>query len=259
MSMKLAELLEFSEIVDCRIGRFLAFKDDLITQQLVTYGAHTRNELALVLSHIKPGAVIVDIGSHIGTYCIPMARQAGTNGRVLAIEADPRTFELLNWNIGQNNLTSQVGAVCRVLGSHSLDPVARVDVAGNTGAGFYKPSEGDAAGEMAVDALSTLTEFGFTRPDLIKIDVEGMELEILRSLFPLLKRQCPVLYIEISEEQLGRFGAKIDDIDSLLSELEYSLYRNIGERNSSNDSYELQRLNRVRDGGQFFDLLAIKD
>ena len=112
---------------------------------------------------------------------------------------------------------------------------------------------------MAVDALSTLTEFGFTRPDLIKIDVEGMELEILRSLFPLLKRQCPVLYIEISEEQLGRFGAKIDDIDSLLSELEYSFYRNIGERNSSNDSYELQRLNRVRDGGQFFDLLAIKD
>lgn len=42
--------------------------DDLITQQLIAFGAHTRNELAMLLTFIDPDDVVVDVGAHIGTF-----------------------------------------------------------------------------------------------------------------------------------------------------------------------------------------------
>lgn len=246
-----------AELVDCRIGRFLTFTGDLITEQLQEFGAHTRNELALVLAHVRSGDTIVDIGAHIGTYAIPLARRVGPTGRVLAIEADPRTYQFLTWNVGLNGLTTTIQTQRRILWSGSEGRFARVDVSGNTGAGFFEPANGVDAQEPATDALACLCAAGFSSPDLIKIDVEGMELGVLRSLRPILACDRPVVYIEISAPQLARWGTSVEQIGELLRPLGYRFFRNVGERNSSNDRYEMRELPEISHGGKFFDLLAL--
>jgi FkbM family methyltransferase len=240
--------------VQTHLGAFLTFTDDLITRQLDEFGAHTRNELAMLLRQIDVGATVVDIGAHIGTFAVPIAKKIGSTGRLLAIEGDPTTFSLLTHNIGLNGLVQNVSCVNRVLGEGDSQQLARHNTPGNTGAGYYTAA---SVGMPSYDALRCLALSGFGHPDVIKIDVEGMECAILRSLLPMLQVDRPVLYLEVVEAQLARFGEGADSVDAILRPLGYKFYRNAGERNSSNDSFIPSPLESVRGGGVFFDLLAL--
>jgi tRNA G37 N-methylase Trm5 len=96
---------------------FHAVANDQITDQLALYGAHTRNELAMVLDHVRNGDVFVDVGAHIGTFAIRVARKLGHRGKLLAIEGAPETHALLERNIGANGLDHRIQAICAIAGN----------------------------------------------------------------------------------------------------------------------------------------------
>jgi FkbM family methyltransferase len=240
-----------------KFGILNALVDDLITRQLVDFGAHTRNELAMLLEHVDPDDVFVDIGAHIGTFTIPVAKKLGTRGKALAIEGRSETFGILVRNVGANGLAHKVQPLCAIVGQGPKQKMRRVDVDSNTGAGFYTPDETSA--HEAVDARTLISAYGFARPDFVKIDIEGMELSVLRSIAPVIAAHRPKLYVEVVADQLARFGASIGDLDAFLRSFDYRFYRNVGERNSPNDQYLKTELLSLEDGGRFFDLLALPD
>lgn len=245
-----------ASLFETPFGVFWAEEEDHITKQLAEFGAHTRNELSMLLTVIQPGDRIVDIGAHIGTYAIPMAAKAGPEGRVLAIEGSAQTFQLLQRNIGANGLVHRIACQNKILGQRNGPRLKRAASPGNSGAGHYLP---DMNGVVSEDTLSCLALNGFAEPDVIKIDVEGMECAVLASLQPLLKTHRPVLYIEVVARQLARFETSISDLEALLATLGYSYFRNVGARNSTSDSFTPERLTRLEEGGEFFDLLALPD
>jgi FkbM family methyltransferase len=237
-------------------GVFHAVADDHITNQLVLYGAHTRNELAMVLDHVRDGDVFVDIGAHIGTFAIPVARKLGQNGKLLAIEGAPETHALLERNIGANGLAHRIQTVCAIVGD-APRKLRRVDVEGNTGAGFYRP---DVLSDWcATDARTLVCAYGFARLDFLKLDVEGMEALVIRSMAPLFAARRPKLYIEMVASQLARFGGTLSEIDLFLRSFGYRFFCNTGERNSTDDQYIKTELSSLEEGGGFFDLLALSD
>jgi FkbM family methyltransferase len=240
-----------------KYGTLYAVVDDLITRQLVDFGAHTRNELAMLLEHVDTDDVFVDIGAHIGTFTIPVAKQLGARGKVLAIEGRSETFGILVRNLGANGLAHKVQPLCAIVGEGPKQKLRRVDVDGNTGAGFYAPDETSV--HEAADARTLISTYGFARPDFVKIDIEGMELSVLRSIAPIIAANRPKLYVEVVADQLERFGASIFDLDAFLRSFDYRFYRNIGERNSPNDQYLKTELLSLEDGGRFFDLLALPE
>ena len=61
-------------------GPFACFADDLINEQLLKFGAHTRNELAMLLAFVEAGDVVYDIGAHIGSFAVPLAAAVGESG-----------------------------------------------------------------------------------------------------------------------------------------------------------------------------------
>ena len=78
----------------CRIN-----KDDFIVM--------TRHEDVIIqYFHPKEGDVVIDVGAHIGRYTIIASKRVGPNGKVIAIEADPSNFEMLNRNIQLNRLAN---------------------------------------------------------------------------------------------------------------------------------------------------------
>ena len=54
----------------------------------------------------KEGDTVIDIGAHIGRYTIVSSKMVGKTGKVVAIEADMDTFQLLKRNVALNNLTN---------------------------------------------------------------------------------------------------------------------------------------------------------
>ncbi|MBV8798364.1 MAG: FkbM family methyltransferase [Alphaproteobacteria bacterium] len=241
--------------VEAIFGRLLAFPDDLITKQIVKFGAHTRPELAMLLSVTQPGDLVFDLGAHIGTFAIPLAQKVGSAGRVVAVEAFPRTFRVLQRNLRRNGVDHITTAVNALIGPKGLSFVAVRDKRNTGGTRFDTVETLDGHTDierLGIDALCA----AYFPPRVIKIDIEGFEVLVLSAsqVVPDLK---PVLYTEVSARSLCRMGNSIAELDALLRGWGYRLFRNVAPRNGPTDHFEIQELASLTEGGGFFDVLAI--
>jgi FkbM family methyltransferase len=239
-------------VIDAIFGQIESFADDLITDQILRFGAHTRPELALLLSVIEPGDFIFDVGAHIGTFALPLARRIGPTGKVLAVEGLPTNFDLLSRNIVTLGLDDRISAVCATIGAPGIAYRPEFTPQ-NTGATFLvETNEAVKSPTKTLDSLAAESFF----PRLIKLDIEGLELEALRGASKILEN-LPILYIEINGAALFRYGHTVDELDAFLSNLGYRFFRNSGERNAAHDNYTIREVGRLIDGGPFYDVLAI--
>ncbi len=127
----------------------------------------------------------IDVGAHVGRYSIMAAKRIGSLGRVIAIEAHPETFELLNKNIKLNGLanvttinavaTSEKGKVKLFLPGQDSGLTVYNTIMINRA----KPTENFL--EVEANTLDNiLSEYSMHRVNYLKIDVEGAELEVLK-------------------------------------------------------------------------------
>ncbi len=250
-----SDLLAGTTLVNSLFGPMVAFNGDLITSQLIDFGAHTRNELSMLLTFLDEGDLVYDLGAHIGTFTIPFAAAVGLGGHVVCVEPILAHFDLLLANIrsrGFDNVTMIRAAV-----GNPDDTYYVGTKPGNTGASYLvRDSAGTAIPTETFGTLHTRTNAG-RRTALIKVVVQGMEETVLRDAAPIIERDRPILYIQIVPEQLRRHSGSAAGIDSLLREHGYRFFQNVGPRNSNNDTFEIAELENVVDGGIFFDLLAL--
>jgi|HubBroStandDraft_6_1064221.scaffolds.fasta_scaffold28143_3 FkbM family methyltransferase len=241
-------------VVDSIFGPITAFEGDFATGQIAQFGAHSRNELALLRTFVDPGDLVYDVGAHIGTFAIPLAQACGESGRVIAIEADASNFALLRHNLGQHGLLGRVTPLCGLAGA-GTGRFRAVRFPGHTSATYFTP---DPAGEsLATIRIDDLHAMDPARVGVIKIDVEGMELCVLQSAERTIARDRPLLHVEMSPEQLSRQGATPDDIEALMRRHDYRFFRNVGERNSAHDRFELIEITSLGEAGAFYDVLAV--
>jgi len=172
---------------------------------------------------VRPGATVWDVGANVGLFAVAAAYLAGPGGRVLAVEAD-------DW------LASLLRRSARTLPpDHARIEVLSVAAGGALGvADFVLASRGRAANHLA--SVPGSTQAGgargvqkammvtldwllgwFPAPDLVKLDVEGAELECLRGAGTLLGRHRPTLLCEIGAENAAPAGR-------LLAAAGYTLY-----------------------------------
>lgn len=240
-------------------GTYYCVTDDLITQHLKKFGAHQRNELSMLLDCVCVGDTVIDVGANIGTFSVPMARKVGDTGVVVSFEADDDIYEILNRNIVLNKLSSNIQAINAIVSSQKK-LFGKVKVDGNIGATSFRVLENDKdnyQNTLSIDEWYPDSGIKDRNIDVIKIDVEGMDADVLFSCDTIIKDHKPVIYIEVSQEHLLRNGYSIEKLESYLVDRGYSFFRNIGARNSNNDNYRLVKLKHIGAGGGFFDLLAI--
>jgi len=243
-------------------GHFYSRKDDLITNQLKQYSAHTRNELAMLKSLIRDGDNIIDVGAHIGTFSIPFARFNKERGKIYSFEADPDNYNLLRQNISENCLENVIIPTHAIVSDSKQKFAMLKPCDDNSGSYCFLPDSNQSdiyRSDLNVINIDEWYEHSETeaRIDIIKIDVEGAEMAVLRSCERIIRRYLPLMYIEINREALHRFNCNFDEIEELLNSFGFHYFKNIGARNSDNDIFNITRLNKIEDGGEFFDLLAV--
>lgn len=242
-------------VVNTQYGIFETFDEDLITEQLVKYSAHTRNELAMVLDHIEADDTVVDVGAHIGTYSIPIAQKLD-KGHVYSIEAHPETYQLLRRNIVGNGLSDRITAFNFLVAGENQFYTQGPPTASNSGANYYLPSDEGRDLPRGTNLGHWIQMMNLNRIDLIKMDVEGLEYTILSSLTEVLSSYRPKLYIEIVSSQLSRYDHHPSHLQTLLDSIGYDYYVNTYHRNSDNDQYVMTKIDSL-DYAPFFDVLAL--
>lgn len=240
--------------VEATFGRILAFQNDLATRQILEFGNHPRPEVAFFLSVVSAGDAVFDLGAHIGTFTFPLANKVGDRGRVLAVEGSEENFSVISINVERLRTAAEVTLSHAIVSFDNSQREARRQ-SGNTGASFFVPaSAGNTARAEAV-SLDDLFRRYFL-PRVIKIDIEGMEFAVLQA-SALIKKIRPIIYAEVSSEQLGRAGASIEQLAHFFDRQGYNLFRNVGDRNARHDNFIVAELSNLAEGGAFFDVLAI--
>jgi FkbM family methyltransferase len=160
--------------------------------------------------HSKEGDIVVDVGAHRGRYTIISSKRVGQNGKVIAIEAHPDNFEVLNRNIRLNKLTNVIP-----LNYAAYSKQTKVDLywymENSTGHNSillnYKST--DYKGKFVQVNANTLDQLllqqnGINEVNWIKIDVEGAEFEVLKGATDTLSKSKDIsLLIEIHTLQDG--------------------------------------------------------
>lgn len=82
--------------------------DNGIGTGLYLTGKYAMGRIAEIMSAVKEGDTVIDIGANIGYFTVLLAKLVGEKGRVYAFEPDPRNFELLKRTIKQNNFTQVI-------------------------------------------------------------------------------------------------------------------------------------------------------
>jgi len=177
---------------------------------------------------LRPGATFIDCGANAGFFSVFANDMLQGNGTVVAIEANPRLLEELNRNLEANSIPPP--AIHRAIASRKgivdFFVPSRVDVLGG-----MRPTaviRDDEMSRISVPA-STLdeivAELGLERVDVVKIDIEGAELEALRSAEGTIERDRPVLLVEYNPTNWKQYGARHEDLEALCDRCRYRICR----------------------------------
>jgi FkbM family methyltransferase len=206
------EWLASATVKQCRHGLFYYFAHDVyLGRSLDLYGEFSETEAVLFQQLLQLGAVVVEAGANIGALTVPIARRVGPQGRVIAYEPQPLLADMLAHNLAANGFghvevrCAALGAVRGTIGVPRLDHRMR----GN----FGGVAIGGAADHQA--PVDTIDGIGLARVDLIKIDVEGMEVEVLTGATATVRQLRPVLYVENDRAERSRA------LITMLGELRY--------------------------------------
>ena len=175
---------------------------------------------------LKPGDVFIDCGANIGYFSVMAGDIVGRHGRVVSIEANPVTFELLNENLDINNLNR--GIHC-ALTSQPGEVDLLMPEMGDVLSSLKKNSLFDNGNvkSFRVDGLTldqVLEELSLPKVNLVKIDIEGGEMDVLHSAPNLLEEFRPCFVIEYSPVTWPNFGATPDLLKELLNKYNYNAF-----------------------------------
>ncbi len=186
-------------------------RDFGVTFELVSTGAYEPTSLDLILSRLKPGDTVIDIGAHIGLYAIPMSNVVGPRGRVIAFEPNPQNANLLNWNIdtnGCNNIQVEEQAV------RDRSSVSDLLLSGiNSGDHRFYGNGYVKTIPVMCTTLDNYLDPG-TKVDVIKMDIQGGEGEAFYGMKRVLSENPNIFILwELSPEQLT--NANTDPLEVL--------------------------------------------
>lgn len=178
-----------------------------INSERVPYELEMLKDMA---SRVAPGDLVLDIGANIGNHALYMAMAAACE--VIAFEPNGQLCDALRESADLNSAGERLRVVHAALGA----TYGKGRLIGNQPENLGAQSVVVGDGEIEIAPLDSMH---FDRPvKLIKIDVEGMELEVLRGATTLLERDRPLIYVECLDEKQFR------EVSDLLTRRGYSYW-----------------------------------
>ena len=222
--------------VDPGVSLLLDPADDIARTILVSRQGRWEPEVwAAISSGLSDGAVFFDVGAHIGYDSIKAARLVGEKGRVVAFEPNPNTLTLLRSNIEASRARNIIVQPIACTDSEQTLTLFDSTPGGNSGSSSL--SRANAGGQTRPYTVrgrpidDVVSELGITRVDVVKADVEGAELLVLRGAAQTLRRFHPKLILEVVPRQLENMHASVEALQAFIKALGYGEPQTVDYKN----------------------------
>ena len=188
----------------------LDLEDRGISRTLLLFGERELEHKRMLEQVLKPGMTVLDIGTNIGYYALMELGMIGVSGTLIAVEPSPSNVELLKRNLmlnGYKNIEVHLAAISDCSGDRLffLSEMSNLNTFHDTGTGSLHLS-----GKTVNVPTFTVAQIMDGRSlDLIRMDVEGHEVEVINGMLPAIERgeMAPMI---IFETHLSRYGPEHD-------------------------------------------------
>lgn len=222
---------EIYHLVEARHGKFLANpQDKYLGRSIIKYGEFSEIEWRALDQLIKPGSIVVEAGSNMGAFTVPIAKKTGRNGMVYAFEPQLMVFQQLCANLALNDIVNVQAFNVGCGAETDWIPIQRPNpaVEENYGGIPLKTLRGGGLVKIRIEKLDDVIDP--PRLNLLKADVEGMETEVLRGAAGLIRELRPVLYLEAHDPETS------PELIRMLLDFDYDLWWHL-PRMYSADNY----------------------
>lgn len=230
---------EYYQLVEARHGKMLANPaDKYIGQSVIRYGEFSEIEWDLLNQIVVEGSIVVEAGANMGSFTVPIAKKAGLKGMVFAFEPQIAIFQQLCANLALNDLLNVQAFNAGCGDEAGWLPIKRLNPAqqhnfGGLSLEMLKNDQSEL--KVRIEKLDDVLDV--PRLNLIKADVEGMELQVLRGAAGLIADHRPTLYLEANEA-----GASAE-LYRYVKGLNYNMYwhlpRMFNPKNHNGDAEDL--------------------
>lgn len=179
-----------------KVSFFLPNERDHI--QKIIKGSSSFYELKMledIRSRVSAGGVILDVGANIGNHSVYFGMFCEAS-KVFSFEPHPSIYKVLERNVSENGLSDKV--VCCNFGVGEKDGKATVSFYDESNVGMSR-LEVSGGGDVKVVSLDGFCEELGVDVDLIKIDVEGMEPDVIKGASRVIDKFSPILYVEAGD------------------------------------------------------------
>lgn len=229
--------------------------DRLVCLALHRTGLMGNREAALLPALVRPGMEVVDVGANLGLYSLLLAGLVGNTGSVLAFEPEPNLFAVLRENCAKNGAINVHVSPCALGPASGFASFQRS--AFNSGDNrLGRASSTHETVEVKVEKFDDLHPD--TRPDFVKIDVQGHELGALLGMEQALSRNPGVrVLFEFAPSALRRAGTEPRELLQFFAVRGFCLYETheSGFAKMNNPESLLVRLR----GNRYTNLIASRD
>lgn len=204
---------------------------DELMDSLIYFEGNVEPDTARAINKLcKKDMTVIDIGANIGCHTLRFAKLVGPRGKVIAFEPMSWAFSKLTRNIELNHFDNIILEKTALSNENKENQEVNFPcswpISGIDDFKRYLAHQGNIMKDV-VDFI-TLDDYvskkGMSKIDLIKLDVDGYELKVIRGALETLKSHNPIIIMELCVYTLKDIGDKIRDLVSLLSDLGYKFY-----------------------------------
>lgn len=201
MAERVLELDGFNRLVRGRDALYLANENDaFVGRSLITYGEYNQEEYDLMSRLVPPGSFVAEVGANIGAHTVRLAKHVGLAGRVVAYEPQPVVFQTLAGTIALNSLMNVDCLPCGLGAADGQVIFPPID--------YRKPNNFGGLSLIGLTGSGTPVRiarfddiYPYARLDFLKIDVEGMERDVLEGATETISRLQPLIYVENDQRE----------------------------------------------------------
>ena len=174
----------------------------LIGKSIYKYGFWEKETTDTVVSKVKEGMIILDVGADIGYYSLLFSKLVGNNGMIYSFEPIPEAKGYLDVNICLNNIMNVKSYEFALFDeegfSYIEDPFGKSRLNNNPNTQNY---DSIRVQTKKFDSLKINS-----RIDLIKIDVEGSEMNVLTGMKETIKKYHPIILLELHCDLIKQYS-----------------------------------------------------
>lgn len=183
--------------------------DTWVGNAIINYGEYSRGELLLFEQFVKPGDVVIEGGAHIGSHTVALSRMCKT---LYAFEPQRVAYYMLCGNLALGeceNVFAFQKALGKEMGTVFVPRVNQSEEHNDGGVKLGASVEGEAVPMVTIDSLGIDCQ-------LIKLDVEEMEMDVLLGAQKTIARCRPIIYLETNHTHRPLFD--------LMTQMQYDMH-----------------------------------